>query len=175
LPPLGSPNKQLMEALKQLSAAKYGRPKASVGEEISKRLATQAPARPSLPSAGQSVFDKYGIPPSTSPATALPAQANALPPAKPKSSPSSFLDEWLEKRKNSAPGPRPQPQTVPAAVQPPPATTLPPQPVAPVHANPTPTNAGDGAFKINRDEATIADSGTLHIDDGGNISYGSKN
>lgn len=44
IPPLGSPNYQLAEALKQLSAAKYGRPKAKVEAEIFERLATKTPA-----------------------------------------------------------------------------------------------------------------------------------
>src|SRR3990172_1008090 len=50
LPPLGEPNKQLSDALKQLSAAKYGRPKATVESEIFKRLETK-PRQPSLPPA----------------------------------------------------------------------------------------------------------------------------
>jgi type IV secretory pathway TraG/TraD family ATPase VirD4 len=42
LPPLGSPNPKLAEALKQLSAAKYGRPRAQVEAEIADRLVTTA-------------------------------------------------------------------------------------------------------------------------------------
>ena len=53
LPPLGTPNEKLSAALKQLSAAKFGRPKASVESEIFKRMETkQLPpaAQPGLPS-----------------------------------------------------------------------------------------------------------------------------
>ena len=41
LPPLGSPNPKLAEALKQLSAAKYGRPRVVVEAEINDRLTTK--------------------------------------------------------------------------------------------------------------------------------------
>ena len=74
LPPLGYPNPQLGEALKKLSAAKFGRPKAVVEKEIFDRLETKMPAKPNYES-----------------------QVGA--PTKPGSS--SFLDEWLAKRKKA--------------------------------------------------------------------------
>jgi hypothetical protein len=158
LPPLGSPNKQLAEALKQLSAAKYGRSKAAVAEEIAKRLATVAPARPSLPSNAQNIFDKYGIPPSSRPAmppggASSPPKLTASPPPKAKS---SFLDEWLEKRKASLAA-KPH-----VASKPPPTQSPSPEPPA--------TVAGEGSFKIDRG-GSMTDSGTMHIDKDGNISY----
>lgn len=82
--PLGSPNKELGEALKQLSATKYGRPRQIVEKEIFARMATQEPETPEptrLP-------DPYGPPAST----------EGPRPAQPSSG-SSFLDQWLEKRK----------------------------------------------------------------------------
>lgn len=96
LPPLGNPNPQLATALKQLSAAKYGRPKAQVEADIFKRLATQAPAAPALPSS-------FGnrVPAAAVPWTATPPQVPA-PAAKANS---SFLDEWLAKRKATVPAP----------------------------------------------------------------------
>jgi hypothetical protein len=42
LPPLGNPNPKLADALKQLSAAKYGHPKAEVEKDIFARMATIA-------------------------------------------------------------------------------------------------------------------------------------
>lgn len=42
LPPLGNPNPKLADALKQLSAAKYGHPKAEVEKDIFARMATLA-------------------------------------------------------------------------------------------------------------------------------------
>ncbi|HSX17818.1 MAG TPA: ATP-binding protein [Candidatus Saccharimonadales bacterium] len=142
LPPLGNPNQQLSNALKQLSAAKYGRPKATVDSEISKRLATQ-PRKPSLPPGGSrfgvtpgvegtSMWDELGLPaPKSGAAGAFPPaapagrpQSSALPPSMPKpvSSGSSFLDEWLAKRKIEAgespavPQPQVQHFAQPAAV-----------------------------------------------------------
>ncbi len=87
LPPLGSPNEKLAAALKQLSAAKYGRPKASVEKEIFERLATKE--EPPRPAGG------FGGPaggPGQAPAFGGPAPA-PKPPSK-----ASFLDEWLDKR-----------------------------------------------------------------------------
>src|SRR5262249_15382497 len=43
LPTLGTPNPRLSAALKQLSAAKYGRPKAVVEKEITERMSIKAP------------------------------------------------------------------------------------------------------------------------------------
>ena len=68
LPPLGNPNPQLADALKQLSAAKYGRPKAQVEAEIFKRLETKLVERPAgpygnLPS-GRPSFGAASLPPS---------------------------------------------------------------------------------------------------------------
>jgi len=88
LPVLGNANKQLEGALKQLSAAKHGRPKAQVESEIFKRLATQPSPRPELAS---SPFNtgaaSFGQPTTAAPQLARPAGQ------------SSFLDEWLAKRK----------------------------------------------------------------------------
>ena len=58
LPYLGDPNKELGDALKQLSSAKYGRPKAIVEKEIFDRLSTPAvdPSGQQKPNFGRS-FD----------------------------------------------------------------------------------------------------------------------
>jgi hypothetical protein len=186
LPPLGSPNKQLMDALKQLSAAKYGRPKATVGADISKRLTTVAPSRPSLPSSGQSIFDKYGVPPPRTSA-ALPASSSPfavsaaqpqLGPTLPKAAGSSFLDEWLEKRKTALPKTATASPAAPMASAQAPTVASPtaspafsPPSIA-IPAQPAMPPSGEGVFKINRDENKMEDSGTMHIDNDGNISYG---
>lgn len=92
LPPLGNPNQQLAEALKQLSAAKYGRPKNTVESEIFQRLATKAPVSRTSPlPAGRPDMNQFGLRPS--PSSVSPS---TLP--KPVSG-SNFLDEWLAKRK----------------------------------------------------------------------------
>ncbi len=93
LPPLGNPNPQLATALRQLSAAKFGRPKAVVESEIFGRLATKEDPKPAF-GAG----NPFGQPSTTSPFNTAPVRPGAMPP-KAGSSGSSFLDEWLAKRK----------------------------------------------------------------------------
>lgn len=88
LPTLGTPNEKLADALKQLSAAKYGRPRAKVESEIFGRLSSKEPPKPAAPA--------FGARPG---ATGRPAG----PPKPPGSA--SFLDEWLAKKK-SQPQPR---------------------------------------------------------------------
>ncbi|HWB39230.1 MAG TPA: ATP-binding protein [Candidatus Saccharimonadales bacterium] len=78
MPPLGTANPRLADALKQLTAAKYGRPKAVVAKEINDRMNT-----PTAPSGA----------PTGSPSAAQPAGSG------------SFLDEWLTKRKTGTPPP----------------------------------------------------------------------
>jgi hypothetical protein len=80
LPMLGHSNPQLLSALKQLSAAKFGRPKAQVDAEIFARLKTDEVPKPS-----------FGTTPGSSPFGAPKAAAGG----------SSFLDDWLAKRKAS--------------------------------------------------------------------------
>jgi len=80
-------SKELAEALKQLSSAKYGRPKALVDAEISKRLSTDETARP----------DAVGTNRPMAPAGSMRApQSKAM-------GQSSFLDDWLAKRQKKAP------------------------------------------------------------------------
>ncbi len=93
MPPLGTPNKQLGQALKQLSAAKFGRPKSVVEKEIFDRLKT-----PDLPQPGFN--PAFGAP--SSPNT-FPARSPGTPGPNPASSGSSFLDEWLAKRRSVPP------------------------------------------------------------------------
>ena len=99
LPPLGSANAELADALKQLSAAKYGRPKASVEKEIFARLATKS--EPSTP-LGAPFNGSYGPPPSAVSGfgggyAPSPSPAVGRPPMAPMGT-GSFLDEWMNKR-----------------------------------------------------------------------------
>jgi hypothetical protein len=142
LPPLGNPNPQLGQALKQLTAAKFGRPKATVESEIFARLATKEEPKPAF---------------STSPFAAPAAGSRPAAAGNPGSfgsSGSSFLDEWLAKRKQSTTG-----STVPSGAKPfstpagqsasahapaPSVTTLPSPPSSPVAATtPQPTAQQD--------------------------------
>jgi hypothetical protein len=168
LPPLGQPNAQLADALKQLSAAKYGRPKAEVEAEIFGRLATKAPARPSF--GGGNLGTSFGshIPATTPQWSARPGSlptapgGAALAPPKSASAP-SFLDEWLAKRKAAASAPvSPSAVTnVPSQPSPdpaPPAASLPPAP--------------SGELKISRGEQKSDAAGTVKIDSDGRLSTG---
>jgi hypothetical protein len=117
LPPLGNANPQLASALKQLSAAKHGRPKAQVEKEIFERIATQAPAPAPKPIGNGPIAG-----PKPAPKPAAPAGAG------------NFMDEWLNKRK----GPltmRPSPWAAPKQ---PPAATAPQKPLnAPAQSLPS--------------------------------------
>jgi hypothetical protein len=92
LPPLGRPNLQLAIALKQLSAAKFGTPRAKVESDIFGRLRSPDVPKPAFGA---------GAPQSS-------AQAPFGPPGPPKPSSSSFLDDWLAKRQAPM-GSQPQP------------------------------------------------------------------
>ncbi|HVX47787.1 MAG TPA: DUF87 domain-containing protein [Candidatus Saccharimonadales bacterium] len=103
LPSLGTPNQRLSDALKQLAAAKYGKPRAVVEKEIAKRLATRpAPARTSSSMGAGGLGSTGGGFGSASGSTASrPASA-----AKPAGS-GSFLDDWLSKRRSRLPSAAP--------------------------------------------------------------------
>ncbi len=120
LPPLGNPNAQLSDALKQLSAAKYGRPRATVEKEIFERMTTKPAPRPAAPAA------PFGSPGGMArPNFGAGSPASGMPPAGPGSG--SFLDEWLAKQRAQTPLPSfapPQPPASNAAPNMPPA--LPP-------------------------------------------------
>ncbi len=114
VPPFGKPNEKLGAALKQLSAAKYGRPKAGVEAAIFGRLAS--PAAPAGAQPMPQANPPYGAVSAQSPnANRRPSQA---PGAKP-----SFLDEWLAKKKAASSTASPMAvngqRTVPSASQPP--------------------------------------------------------
>ena len=91
IPPMGQANQQLSDALKRLSAVKFGRPRAKVEQEIFARLSVKKD--PAAPSAG-----RFGAPGSSSSGQAA---------VRPGSSGSSFLDEWLAKRKQMGGGSAP--------------------------------------------------------------------
>jgi uncharacterized membrane protein len=83
IPPMGESNPKLADALKRLSAAKYGRPRARVEQEIFARLSVKKEAL-SAPGVGVGSRGSMGLPQGGGPGTG---------------SGSSFLDEWLAKRK----------------------------------------------------------------------------
>lgn len=101
IPPLGNPNDELGKALKQLSAAKFGRPRQSVEKEIFMRMRTMnvpvgqqastSPATYQSQAASATAFNTGGNNSST-----LPTQSP---------SEGSFLDQWLQKRKHTQSAP----------------------------------------------------------------------
>lgn len=186
LPPLGNPNPQLADALKQLSAAKFGRPKSQVEATIFKRLETKSPLGPAGSFGNLPPRSGFGSPSPFAPPTARPSMGSAAPQpaARPAPSGSSFLDEWLAKRKDSVV----KPTAMPPTQQMPPAKPQPQPPKQPVATKPAETKAepkleatvdksqpkaGEGEFKIDRDiDPAKHQSQVVHIDKEGNLSFG---
>jgi hypothetical protein len=82
LPPLGTANDKLLGALKQLSAAKYGKPKSTVEADIFERMATKTPTPPARPAFGGAAPSPFGAAapnPMQSNPFASPAPAGASP------------------------------------------------------------------------------------------------
>lgn len=92
LPPLGNPNQELADALKQLSAAKYGRPRAAVEKEIFARLETKMAPPP--------MTNPFAQAPGATPQNPGFMNQPATVPQRPVAqAPASFLDEWVAKQK----------------------------------------------------------------------------
>jgi hypothetical protein len=108
VPPMGQSNAQLSDALKRLSAAKYGKPRTQVEKEIFGRLAAAAlPATAARPMGG------------------VQKASSAVP----SGGSSSFLDEWLAKRQQmtgSSASPQP-PRINPTGTPQPSAPSQPPR------------------------------------------------
>ena len=109
LPQLGTPNKRLAEALKQLSAAKYGRPKAVVEKEIFARMTTKEepksaynPSTPGFPTSTALPYTNSQMPASNPWARPgqPPASAGLASVPVPKAG-GSFIDEWLAKKRTA--------------------------------------------------------------------------
>lgn len=172
LPPLGNPNPKLSGALKQLSAAKYGRPQAKVEAEIFERLATIEDPKPppGAQMAGRPAPGGFGPGPAMAPPSAAGASAAAMAPPSPKP-PASFLDDWLAKRQGPitprqpafgakpaisppvtpAPSPSPAPATQPVQ----PTASTPPKISHAVSATPPANTTSDKSIN----EPTIDTSG----------------
>ncbi len=183
LPSLGNPNPKLGEALTQLSAAKHGRPRAIVDAEITERMKTIQPSTPAV--YGNSQFG-------TSPPAAAPTAPRPMGPApafgqsaKPSTG-SSFLDEWLSKRRQpvvpptapfaaASPAAEPKPEPTPATPAQPPAP-IPTPALKPEEPKPLLPPANSGELKVqnvlnpNELESEITDpSDTINIDREGNF------
>jgi hypothetical protein len=117
LPPMGESNPQLRDALKRLSAAKYGKPRAQVEKEIFTRLGSAEAEKKAKAEAAKKT------------------QAQRMTGMGGTSSNSSFLDDWLSKRKQiggqnpSSGSSAPKPTVQPAAAAP--SSIASPQPQQP--------------------------------------------
>jgi len=138
LPALGTPNPRLAEALKQLSAAKYSRPKAAIEKEINERMATKGEQSPLAAGAGAPASRLGSGAPAASPWNAAPATTapRAAAPAPAAASSGSFLDDWLNKRRGGTSSAAAAYPAAPPAPPPPLATTPLAQPSAPAPAAP---------------------------------------
>lgn len=174
IPPMGQSNPQLRDALKKLSAAKYGRPRAEVDREIFARLGAGDAARKAkmdaLKEAQQArmraMQQNSAAMPGGMPGGGASGQMGGVPAAAPApaTSGSSFLDEWLAKRQQIAGRPQgaSQPTSVPnpaygptaGAPQAPREAEVVPNPSMPDSASETPTEPSD---------STNSDAHKLHI------------
>lgn len=93
IPPMGKSSPQLRDALKKLSAAKYGRPRAQVEKEIFARLgAGDAAKKLKIEAMQKAQQDRMNPVPLTNKGAIEPKSNGS----------SSFLDEWLAKRQQIA-------------------------------------------------------------------------
>lgn len=89
IPPMGKPNNQLGDAIKKLSAAKYGRPRAQVEREIFARLGSgDAAKKAKLEAMKKAQQDRLEQMAAASMSSTKPTADNNQ----------SFLDNWLAKR-----------------------------------------------------------------------------
>lgn len=155
MPALGTANPRLAVALKQLTAAKYGRPKGVVEEEINERMSGMTLPATTGPASS---------PPASLPVTTPTGVAN-LPAASPAPGTGSFLDEWLTKRGSGAPAPAPvapaaapmigpasQPMPMQQQAQPQPTWTPPPAPQAQPMSGPPQTTHNISSNEIEQGE-----------------------
>ena len=139
IPPMGQSNPQLRDALKKLSAAKYGRPRAEVERDIFARLGAGDAAKKAkvdelkkAQEARMAALQGNARPSFTGSGAPQNAPAPSGAPAQVPSGGSSFLDEWLAKRQQIAAtpagqAPAPNPAFGPTAGAPAPQ---PPRPAA---------------------------------------------
>ncbi len=155
VPPMGQSNPQLRDALKKLSAAKYGRPRAQVEKEIFARLGAGDAAKKAkldaIKQAQQERMDRASM------------AGQPVAPVASSNGGSSFLDDWLIKRQQIAASQAPSAEPVAvSALAPVPAAPIPasesaPAPVQMVDFSQTPT-VNNGTFV-----QPISQSDELHI------------
>jgi hypothetical protein len=142
IPPLGQSNPQLASALKRLSAAKYGTPRAEAERTIFARLRAGDAAREEKKKAFESRLNATGgVGATTSPTGG-----------------SSFLDDWLAKRKQIQSKKTAEPAKVAPATQP--VAPKPAQPQKPLVLDTpmyTPTQSAPTEEQLERDQHKMDD------------------
>lgn len=160
VPPMGQSNPELRDALKKLSAAKYGRPRAQVERDIFARLGAGDAARKAKMEALKKAQEERMA------SFQAGGAAPGAPAPRPAAAGSSFLDEWLAKRQQMTPPAKPaqapNPAFGPTAGAPAPAPAAPVQP-APKQEKPQPIqpkDKGEVAARIPRDTQPASEAET---------------
>lgn len=181
VPAMGTTNPQLRDALKKLSAAKYGRPRAEVEQEIFARLGSGDAARKAkmdaLKQAQQDRLAAMQRAGGGSAGAPVPGPQSRAPQAPTQGAPaagSSFLDDWLAKRQQLAS----QPNTTAAKPAQAPVSPVPASSQQPVPApESSPEREPEGSFNPFASEPVVttspqtppqtpaADPAKLHIRD----------
>ncbi len=184
LPPLGSSNPKLAEALKQLSAAKYGRPKAKVEKEIFERLKTKTPPAPAF----SSVANRYPYSSSSqfggSAAGSFGGTSTGTAGARSASSGvggGSFLDEWLKKKNQTSPYTRPvspgaagpsrfsNPAATPMSTDGSSGSLRQAEKITPSSVSNASSSSGEVNLRASKDVSEENQSDTIYIDREGNL------
>ncbi len=144
IPPMGEMNVQLNDALKRLSATKYGKPRAVVEKEIFERLGkAEADKKKRLEEMRRN-----------SSAIGAGPKAGAAP-----AGGSSFLDDWLAKRQQLGAAKPPAPQAIAA----PPQSTGVAGPTPPVTATAPVASPFDGGRGVNASEPAVPLQATTQL------------
>ncbi|UTX51745.1 TraM recognition domain-containing protein [Candidatus Saccharibacteria bacterium TM7i] len=147
IPPLGKSNPQLRDALKNLSATKYGKQRAVVEQEFFKRMSAGDEAKKAKMAALKKAQDErmaafkaggpngalQGGPGVANAPGGAPAASGRMPAGSGMSTKPSFLDEWLAKRQqiiNQAPQPSSNNQSAGQMTAPQNASSVPARPSA---------------------------------------------
>lgn len=149
LPAMGQSNPQLRDALKKLSAAKYGHPRAEVEAEFYKRIGVgDAVKKAKMEQLKKAQQDRMAAMQGNniSRPTGVPTAPGQL--GVPAAGSSSFLDEWLAKRQQIAATPAAQSQSAPLNPAFGPTAPGAPRPMMPSTTMPmnTPTPAASNPF-----------------------------
>ncbi len=142
LPPMGTSNPQLRDALKKLSAAKYGRPRATVEKEIFARLgAGDAARKAKMDAMKEAQRNRFNPPVQGQPQAGNSGVTGGT----------SFLDEWLAKREQIVAAKPPVTQT-------PSSQPVQPQPSQPINQASTTTAPWQAPLATSHDNDSVKEA-----------------